>query len=410
MKRNGLIVLLVAFAAGSVVAIVLGGCGQTGSHGSAQSGSSPACLPVTLDHSAKLAGLGVDVSPAPETDTANPHTQISFLGVPAAQIHEVSVVGERSGDHAGHLDGYSQGDGASFVPDSPFDAGERVTVHAVIGATSGATGGASGGGRPIAFQFRVDTPYPTASTPAFGNPQASPADYQSFYTMPGVQAPVLTVAVPDRDPAAGDILTTNGPGPGQYGPLIYTPQGKLVWFDKLPGGEAAEDLNEQTYEGRRALTWWKGKVLSLGFGQGEDIVMSSSYQTVARITGGNGLKADLHDFQIAPHDISYTTAYNPIRCDLSPVKGSSRRGDRRHGDSGDRYEDGPRTLGMAQPRPRRRGGVRSRSPDGLNALGLLPPQLDRPRARREHLHLGAQHLGWLSAGRRQRQGPLATRG
>ena len=43
--------------------------------------------------------------------------------------------------------------------------------------------------------------------------------------MPGVQAPVLTVTVPDRDPAAGDILTTNGPGPGQYGPLIYTPAG-----------------------------------------------------------------------------------------------------------------------------------------------------------------------------------------
>jgi hypothetical protein len=316
MKRNGLIALLVAIAAGVAVAIVLGGCGQTGSDSSAQSGKSPTCLPTTLNHSAKLEGVPVDVSPAPETDTANPNTQISFLGVPAAQIHAVSVVGQRSGDHSGRLHGYSQGDGASFVPDSPFDPGERVRVRAMIVS--------SNGGRPIAFQFRVDTPYPTASTPAFGNPLPAPADYQSFYTMPGVQAPVLTVTVPDRDPAAGDILTTNGPGPGQYGPLIYTPQGKLVWFDKLEGGEAAEDLNEQTYEGRRVLTWWKGKVLSLGFGQGEDIVMSSSYQTVARIPGGNGLKADLHDFQIAPNDISYTTAYNPIRCDLSPIKGSSR--------------------------------------------------------------------------------------
>jgi hypothetical protein len=316
MKRNGLIVLLVAIAAGIAVAIVLGGCGQTGSDSSAQSGKSPACLPATLNHSAKLEGVPVDVSPAPETDTANPNTQISFLGVPAAQIHAVSVVGRRSGDHSGRLHGYSQGDGASFVPDSPFDPGERVRVRAMIVS--------SNGGRPIAFQFRVDTPYSTASTPAFGNPLPAPADYQSFYTMPGIQAPVLTVIVPDRDPAAGDILTTNGPGPGQYGPLIYTPQGKLVWFDKLEGGEVAEDLNEQTYEGRRALTWWKGKVLSLGFGQGEDIVMSSSYQTVARISGGNGLKADLHDFQIAPNDISYTTAYNPIRCDLSPIKGSSR--------------------------------------------------------------------------------------
>jgi hypothetical protein len=315
MKRNGPIVLLVAIAAGIAVAIVLGGCGQTGSDSSAQSGSSPACLPTMLNHSAKLEGVPVDVSPAPETDTANPNTQISFLGVRAAQIHAVSVVGERSGDHSGRLHGYSQGDGASFVPDNPFAPGERVRVRAMIVS--------SNGGRPIAFQFRVDTPYSTASTPAFGNPLPEPADYQSFYTMPGIQAPVLTVTVPDRDPAAGDILTTNGPGPGQYGPLIYTPQGKLVWFDKLEGGEVAEDLNEQTYDGRRALTWWKGKVLSLGFGQGEDIVMSSSYQTVARIPGGNGLKADLHDFQITPNDISYTTAYNPIRCDLSSIKGSS---------------------------------------------------------------------------------------
>jgi hypothetical protein len=322
MKRNGPTVLPVAFVAGSaLLAIALSGCGASGSDSSAQSGSSPACLPATLDHSAELAGLGVDVSPAPETDTANPHTQISFLGVPATEIHAVSVAGQRSGSHAGHLEGYSQGDGASFVPDTPFDAGERVTVHAVIDAGGSQV---SGAGRPISFQFRVDTPYPTASIPAFGNPQAAPADYQSFYTMPGVQAPVLTVTTADRDPAAGDILTTNGPGPGQYGPLIYTPQGKLVWFEELPKGEAAEDLNEQTYEGRRVLTWWKGKVLSLGFGQGEDVVMSSSYQTVARIPGGNGLQADLHDFQIAPHDISYTTAYNPIRCDLSSIKGSSR--------------------------------------------------------------------------------------
>jgi hypothetical protein len=311
MKRNGLIVLLVAIVAGVAVAVVLTADGLSGSHSSM---ASPVCLPATLSHSAKLEGVPVDVSPAPETDTANPDTQISFLGVPPAQIHAVSVTGARSGLHAGHLDGYSQSDGASFVPDSPFDAGERVSVHAAIGGT--------GGDRPIAFQFSVSTPYPTATTPGFGNPSAAPADYQSFYTMPGVQAPILSVTVPDRDPAAGDILTTNGPGPGQYGPLIYTPQGRLVWFERLQGGEAAEDLSEQIYAGRRVLTWWKGKVLSLGFGQGEDIVMNSSYQTVARVPGGNGLHADLHDFQIAPHDIAYITAYNPIRCNLTTVQGA----------------------------------------------------------------------------------------
>jgi Arylsulfotransferase (ASST) len=318
MRGNGYIVLLVAVVlAWAVAALVTGSPGLGVLDGGASSGASaasPSCLPATIEHSASVRGANVDVSPEPGTDTANPHTQISFLGARAASIGEVSVVGSRSGAHAGRVRAYSQGDGASFVPEKPFDPGESVRVRAVIGA------GAAG--RRIAFGFRVDTPYSTARTSEFPNPQASPADYQSFYTMPGVRAPILTVTVPDHDPAAGDILTTNGPGPGEYGPLIYTPQGQLVWFERLPDGETAEDLNEQTYEGQRDLTWWRGRVLSLGFGQGEDIVMSSHYRTVARIPGANGLKADLHDFQIAPHDVAYITAFNPMRCDLRPLKGA----------------------------------------------------------------------------------------
>ena len=233
MKRNGYIVLSAAVLAWVVAAIVTGSLSLGLSGGSTAttttaSASSPACLPTTFDHSASLPGTDVDVSPEPESVTANPDTQISFLGTSVANIREVSVVGSKSGDHAGSLHAYSQGDGASFVPAKPFQAGERVVVRAVIGAGAG--------GKPVTFGFRVDYPYPTADVPEFGNPQAAPADYQSFDTMPGVQAPILTVTVPDRDPAAGDILTTNGPGPGQYGPLIYTPQGRLVWFDKLPGG------------------------------------------------------------------------------------------------------------------------------------------------------------------------------
>jgi hypothetical protein len=319
MKRNAYIVLSAAVLAWVVAAIVTGSLSLGLSGGSATtrttaSASSPACLPATVDHSASLPGTDVDVSPEPESVTANPDTQISFLGTSAANIREVSVVGSKSGDHAGSLHAYSQGDGASFVPAKPFQAGERVVVRALLGA--------GGAGKPVSFGFRVDYPYPTAKVPEFGNPQAAPADYQSFDTMPGVQAPILTVTVPDRDPAAGDILTTNGPGPGQYGPLIYTPQGRLVWFDKLPAGETAEDLNEQTYEGQRDLTWWRGRVLSLGFGQGEDVVTNSSYQTVARVHGGNGLHADLHEFQIEPHDVAYITAFNPIRCNLSSAEGS----------------------------------------------------------------------------------------
>jgi hypothetical protein len=311
-------IVLIAVLAWGVAAVALDSLslGLLGSSGRRSAGgASPACLPGKLPGSMRLAGSDVEVSPGPETGTANPGTAISFLGTSGAHVREVSVTGSRSGSHHGRLRAYFQGDGASFVPDRPFDPGERVRVRALIGAGTA--------GKRLAYGFRVDTPYPTAHIPAFHNPAPAPADYQSFYTLPGVQAPILTVTVPDRDPAAGDILTTNGPGPGQYGPLIYAPDGRLVWFSKLSRGETAENLSEQTYHGQRHLTWWRGRVLALGFGQGEDIVTDSHYQTVARIAGGNGLKADLHDFQLAPHDIAYITAYNPIRCDLTQVKGAA---------------------------------------------------------------------------------------
>ncbi len=315
MKRRTPIAATLAALAGTTLAFVLSACGSgtSSTSTSASSGASPPCLPPTLQHTAALAGTGVDVSPAPETGTANPHTQISFLGTNVANVRDVTVRGSASGAHTGSLRGYHQGDGASFIPNIPFTAGEQVTVSAVIGPGRRE--------RHVSFYFHIDTPYPTAGVSGFPNLAASPADYESFYTLPGAQAPIMAVTVHDHDPTAGDILTTNGPGPGQYGPLIYTPQGRLVWFDRLSGGEAAENLSEQTYEGQRVLTWWKGRVLSLGFGQGEDLVMNSHYQTIARIPGANGLHADLHDFQIVPHDIAYITAFNPIRCDLTPIKG-----------------------------------------------------------------------------------------
>jgi hypothetical protein len=314
MRRNVLIILGALVLAWGVLALALGSASlKLGSGSSASSALSPRCLPATLAHTAALAGTDVDVSPAPDTGSADPHTQISFLGAPASQIRDVTVVGQRSGRHSGRVRAYSQGDGASFAPEKPFVAGERVEVSALVGP---------GQGKRAQFAFAVDTPYPTASVKEFESPRAAPADYQSFYTLPGVQAPIMTVTKADADPAAGDILTTNGPGPGQLGPLIYSPQGRLIWFGRLSEGDTAEDLSEQTYQGRRVLTWWKGRVLSLGFGQGEDVVMNSRYQTIARVRGGNGLQADLHDFQIAPHDVAYITVYNPIRCDLSTVGGS----------------------------------------------------------------------------------------
>ena len=54
------------------------------------------------------------VSPEPGARDAGPQTQISLLGVPAAALSRVTVVGSTSGVHGGHLEPYTQGDGAAF--------------------------------------------------------------------------------------------------------------------------------------------------------------------------------------------------------------------------------------------------------------------------------------------------------
>jgi hypothetical protein len=298
--------------AGAAGALAVAGFGVGAAGAGAVTSAAPACLPSTLDQSAQLPGTPVDVSPAPGSGTADPSTQISFLGVPIGDIRAVRVVGASSGQHSGKLEAYSQGDGASFVPGKPFTPGERVEVRVEITAGKGGT---------YSYSFRVDTPWSTASVGPFPNPTAPASDFQTFATMPGVEAPVMTVTVADHDPAAGDIFTSNGPAPGRYGALIYTPQGRLVWFNQLSGGLVDDDVNVQRYEGHRDLTFWRGKVLSLGFGDGEDIVMNSHYQTVDTVRGGNGLEPDLHEFQIAAHNVAYLTAYNPIRCNLESAGG-----------------------------------------------------------------------------------------
>ena len=130
MKRNGLIVLLVACVA--VAGVLATGCGgSSGSQSSASaSGKSPACLPATLNHNAKLEGAPVDVSPAPETDTANPAYADQLPWCAGRRDPRGLRRGSAQRPHSGRLRSYSQGDGASFAPDAPFQHGERVCGRA----------------------------------------------------------------------------------------------------------------------------------------------------------------------------------------------------------------------------------------------------------------------------------------
>ena len=272
----------------------------------------PACVPSTLNESAALAGGAITVTPAPDTRDASYLTQISFLGLPAADIADVSVSGSRSGAHAGRLAPYSQGDGASFVSTKPFTQGEVVTIHAILRRLNGST--------PIAWRFtvaEVDSVSRSLETSPPPAPPPKPSELQHFVSRPDLLPPAVKVTTNTASQAPGDMFLAPYAGPGQYGPMILDDSGKLVWFKPLPAGARAADLRVQEYEGRPVLTWWQDPLVSGGQRDAGVVIADSSYKDIAIVRAGNGYQPDLHAFAISPRGTALFTVYDAIRCNLS---------------------------------------------------------------------------------------------
>jgi Arylsulfotransferase (ASST) len=267
----------------------------------------PACPPATLDNSALQDGA-VTVSPLAGSRDASPQSQISFLGVPAAELSQISVVGSQTGAHSGRLEPYSQGDGASFLPARPFAEGERVSVRARV-----RLGGSTG---ELSDEFAVAHEDRISTTPRKIVPGAA-GEEQSFHSRPELHPPVVTVTAQSPADAEGDEFVAPYGGPGQAGPMIVEPDGALVWFKPLPTHTEATNLQVQEYEGKPVLTWWQGNISEHGFGLGEDVIADQTYTDIAHVRAGNGLQADLHEFQLT----ALITAYEPIYCDLGALGG-----------------------------------------------------------------------------------------
>ncbi|HEV3387558.1 MAG TPA: arylsulfotransferase family protein [Solirubrobacteraceae bacterium] len=259
----------------------------------------------------------VSVFPIPGDRVASPQTQIAFRGLPIRQVRKLVVTGSRTGVHAGRLESDSDHDGGSFLPAKPFDPGEVVTVSTglhILGASAGT------------FHFTVAAP--SGSIPATPLPPAGrvPGDELTFQSRPDLTP--ASVEITQEDPAPGpdgdDIFITPQQGPTQNGAMILDKQGTLVWFQPVPQGDMAADLQVQTYEGQHVLTWWQG-YSGAGVGAGEDVIENSAYRQIAVVHAANGLFADLHEFRLTPHGTALITAYYPVFWNATDVHMSPRQ-------------------------------------------------------------------------------------
>lgn len=259
--------------------------------------------------------------PAAGSATSSPATGITFTGVPGDAVGAVTVVGSRSGAHAGSTQELPGGAGLAFTPDVAFTPGEVVSVSSAVRVR---------GGDGRSFRFTVGTPAKdpgpqlledearssrTAVPPAGGTRAATPAP--KFATRPDLRPPGVTIDVPASGTSPGYLFATpnlNAAAGVDQGVMIYDDAGQPVWFRKVSATTSGNAF-VGTFQGKPAIAWYEGNApYGPGNYRGEWVVVDQSYREVARIRMGNGYQADIHDLHLTDRGTAYQMAYNPLRC------------------------------------------------------------------------------------------------
>ena len=148
------------------------------------------------------------------------------------------------------------------------------------------------------------------------------SEVHSFLSRPDLRPPVLAVDVvstPDGVPPY--VFLANKPyigrPVGQRGLLIAERGGDIAWFSPQT---QVWDFNVQTYKGKPVLTWWHGRTGHI-YGRGTCYIADSSYSQIAEVKCGNGLMADMHEFNLTSQGTALVDAYRPQKADLSSVGG-----------------------------------------------------------------------------------------
>ncbi|KAI0427557.1 Arylsulfotransferase-domain-containing protein [Xylaria sp. FL1042] len=136
-------------------------------------------------------------------------------------------------------------------------------------------------------------------------------------------APLLNFPQWDEE-RCGDgyyLIAQKGKIVSDTGPTILDSHGELVWADDSYG--VVFNLQIQTYKGENYITFWSSPEGSNhGYGRGTYYMLDSSYQLFRKFeAAGEGLKGDLHEFQITERGTALITIYNPVPANLTSIGG-----------------------------------------------------------------------------------------
>lgn len=226
-----------------------------------------------------------------------------------------STLGARRGWTAGAAEeriasGQEDADARRAAP-TPAGLG-RLTRRQLLKRAGGIAGLAAIGGAALGASRLVDDDS--------GAIVASAGSARVFRSRPDLHPPA--VAVTGGNAAPGYLfLAPKASGGSQPGPLLVDHHGDPVWFKPLASGQWATNVSVAHYRGEPVMIWWEGNVAS-GYGEGEGVIVDSSYRELARVRAGNGRQVDLHEFRLTPEGTALFTCHPAtVRVDLSPIGG-----------------------------------------------------------------------------------------
>lgn len=158
---------------------------------------------------------------------------------------------------------------------------------------------------------RTPTPTPKGEN---GETKPKKPEWRTFIST-DVKAPRVTSW--KRGSTAGGYLFVEPQNAGFNG-MILDETGEPVWVE--PTAMNMTDLRVQALEGQPVLTYWSGKS-DAGHGQGSGTILDTGYRPVATVSAANGLKADLHEFNLTDRGTALITAYTTEKFDLRPIGG-----------------------------------------------------------------------------------------
>ncbi|WPH03451.1 putative oxidoreductase [Acrodontium crateriforme] len=146
------------------------------------------------------------------------------------------------------------------------------------------------------------------------------------YRSSDVNSPRLNFMKPFTSCDDGSFLFV-APRGGKAGskPYILDAKGHLIWTADHHYGEVY-NFQAQVYKGQQYLTFFAGDDTIRGHGAGKYYMIDQHYNEFRQIHAANGVKGDLHEFQIIDGKTALITAYHVVEAKLGDTEHEGRDG------------------------------------------------------------------------------------